>query len=108
MALADLGLTITEPIEVSTDNKGAYDLCHRYTSAQNSRHEDQKMFKMRELTGSGIVTARNTLTDKNPADWSTKVLTWVVFEKHHSKVLNLPAFIRMVSDDMAGNAPACT
>ena len=25
-----------------TDNKGAYDLCHRFTSAQNSRHVDRK------------------------------------------------------------------
>ena len=31
------------PIEVFTDSKSAYDLCHRYTSAQNSRHVDRKM-----------------------------------------------------------------
>ena len=33
-----LGYEIDSPVPVYTDNKGAYDLCHRFTSAQNSRH----------------------------------------------------------------------
>ena len=37
--------------DVFTDSKAAYDLCHRLTTAQNSRHVDRKMFKMRELRG---------------------------------------------------------
>ena len=44
------------PIAAGTDNKGAYDLGHRFTSAQNSRHVDRKLFKMRELRGAGVVT----------------------------------------------------
>ena len=51
-----LGHTQAEPIEVFTDNKAAYDLCHRFTSAQKSRHIDRKLFKMRELRGNGLVT----------------------------------------------------
>ena len=97
--LSDIGLPITDPIEVCTDNKGAYDLCHRYTSAQNSRHVDRKMFKMRELRGCGKVTVRHIPTDKNPADLFTKILTRSVFEKHRSTVLNLPALLRMVGSN---------
>ena len=48
-----LGHEVSGPVEVSTDSKAAYDLCHRFTSAQNSRHIDRKMFKMRELRGAG-------------------------------------------------------
>ena len=43
--LQHIGSSRSEPIEVGTDNKGAYDLCHRFTifalrrSPQNSRHD---------------------------------------------------------------------
>ena len=33
-----LGLEVSGPVEVFTDSKAAYDLCHRFTTAQNSRH----------------------------------------------------------------------
>ncbi|KAL1518494.1 hypothetical protein AB1Y20_002785 [Prymnesium parvum] len=69
----ELGVEFDEPIEVCTDNKGAFDLCHRYTSAQNSRHIDRKLFKMRELRGAGDVTVRHIPTDLNPADLFTKL-----------------------------------
>ena len=36
-----LGLAVYGAIKTFTDNKGAYDLCHRYTSAQHSRHVDR-------------------------------------------------------------------
>ena len=76
------------PIDVSTDNKGAYDLCHRFTSAANSRHVDRKLFKMRELRGAGFVNVRHVPTESNPADMFTKVLTRQPFEKHRRTVLN--------------------
>ena len=79
------------PVEVSTDNKGAYDLCHRFTSAANSRHVDRKLFKMRELRGAGTVMVKHVGTDHNPADLFTKVLGRQVFEKHRRTVLNLAA-----------------
>ena len=78
------------PVEVSTDNKGAYDLCHRFTSAQNSRHIERKVFKMRELRGAGVVAVKHVPTEHNPADLFTKVLGRQVFEKHRRTVLNLP------------------
>ena len=77
-------------IVAHTDNKGAYDLCHRFTSAQNSRHIDRKLFKMRELRGAGRVNVKHVSTDKNPADLFTKVLGRQTFEKHRRSVLNLP------------------
>ena len=77
-------------IECFTDNKAAYDLCHRFTSAQNSRHIDRKMFKMRELRGAGVVTVAHVGTEYNPADLFTKILSRQPFEKHRKTVLNLP------------------
>ena len=88
--LAFIGHEQDTAIEVFTDNKAAYDLCHRFTSAQNSRHIDRKMFKMRELRGAGIVTVAHVGTEHNPADLFTKILSRQPFEKHRKTVLNLP------------------
>ena len=85
-----LGHHMDEPIEVSTDSKAAFDLCHRFTSAQHSRHIDRKLFKMRELRGAGRVTVKHIPGETNPADLFTKILTRQPFEKHRKTVLNLP------------------
>ena len=77
------------PIEVGTDSKAAHDLCHRYTSAQNSRHIDRKLFKMRELRGADVVTVRHIAGETNPADLFTKILSRQIFERHRKTVLNL-------------------
>ena len=74
-----------------SDNKGAYDLCHRYTSAQNTRHIDRKLYKMRELRGAGRVTVKYVPTGDNTSDIFTKVLSHQPFEKHRRVVLNLAA-----------------
>ena len=76
------------PIAVGTDNKGAHDLCHRFTSASNSRHIDRKLFKMREMRGAGIVTVEHVPTEINPADILTKILSRQLFEKHRAVVMN--------------------
>ena len=83
-----IGYVHEGPVEVSTDNKGAYDLCHRFTSAANSRHVDRKLFKMRELRGAGTVVVKHVPTEFNPADLFTKVLGRQEFEKHRRTVLN--------------------
>ena len=88
--VAFLGHRIEDAIEVKTDSKAAYDLCHRFTSAQNSRHVDRKVFKMRELRGAGRVVVRHIPGETNPADLFTKVLSRQPFEKHRKTVLNLP------------------
>ena len=85
-----IGHEFDGPVEVATDNKAAYDLCHRFTSAQNSRHIDRKLFKMRELRGAGLVTVSHVPTELNPADLFTKILSRQPFEKHRKTVLNLP------------------
>ena len=51
---AFLGRKLNKAVRVYTDNKGAYDLCHRFTTSQHSRHIDRKIFKMRELRGAGV------------------------------------------------------
>ena len=85
-----IGYETDGPIEVATDNKAAYDLCHRFTSAQHSRHIDRKLFKMRELRGARRVVVKHVPTEVNPADLFTKVLGRQPFEKHRRTVLNLP------------------
>ena len=42
------------PVEVATDNTGAYHLCNSSTTGQNSRHVERKVFKMRELRRRGV------------------------------------------------------
>jgi hypothetical protein len=85
-----LGHETPDAIEVHTDSKAAFDLCHRFTSAQNSRHVDRKLFKMRELRGAGRVVVRHIPGESNPADILTKVLSRQPFEKHRKVILNLP------------------
>ena len=58
------------------------------TSAQNSRHIDRKLFKMRELRGAGEVVVRHIPTADNCADLFTKILSRQPFEKHRKVVLN--------------------
>ena len=89
--LAFIGVIFDEPVEVYTDNKAAHDLCNRYTTSQNSRHVDRKMFKMRELRGAGTTTVTHIPTEQNPADLFTKILGRQVFEKHRATVLNSKA-----------------
>ena len=84
-----LGHETEDAIEVKTDSKAAYDLCHRFTTAQNSRHVDRKMFKMRELRGANRVKVKHIPGETNPADLFTKILGKQVFEKHRKYVLNL-------------------
>ena len=66
--LKQLGYDCTDPVEVYTDNKAAYQLCNRHTTTSNSRHVDRKMFKMRELRGAGVVNVSHIPTEANPAD----------------------------------------
>ena len=86
-----IGFEVDGAVPVYTDNKAAHDLCNRFTTAQNSRHVDRKMFKMRELRGAGVVEVMHIATELNPSDLFTKVLGRQVFEKHRSTVLNLSA-----------------
>ena len=86
-----IGVAVSAAIQVYTDNKAAHDLCNRYTTAQNSRHVDRKVFKMRELRGAGTVVVKHIPTDANPADMFTKVLTRQVFERHARVVMNWAA-----------------
>ena len=92
-----LGHDTSGPVEVCTDSKAAYDLCHRFTSASNSRHVDRKLFKMRELRGAGVVVVRHIPGDSNPADLFTKILTRQPFEKHRKVVLNTAALSASVT-----------
>ena len=98
-----LGYVLNGPVPVYTDNKGAYDLCHRFTSAQNSRHVDRKLFKMRELRGAGEVTVDHVPTELNPADLMTKILKRQVFERHRRTVLNCGASVCEATEGSESN-----
>ena len=86
---AFLGRKLNKAVRVYTDNKGAYDLCHRFTTSQHSRHIDRKVFKMRELRGAGVTEVHWLSGLTNPADLFTKILTRQAFETHRRTVLNL-------------------
>ena len=86
-----LGLDVGEAVDVWTDSKAAYDLCHRFTTSQHSRHIDRKYFKMRELRGAGVVNVKHISGETNPADIFTKILTKQPFDKHRKTVMNLSA-----------------
>ena len=88
---AFLGRKLNKAVRVYTDNKGAYDLCHRFTTSQHSRHIDRKVFKMRELRGAGVTEVHWLSGLTNPADLFTKILTRQAFETHRRTVLNLAA-----------------
>ena len=77
-----LGHDVSDAIRAHTDSKAAFDLCHRFTSSQHSRHVDRKLFKMRELRGAGQVVVRHIPGETNPADLFTKILSRQPFEKH--------------------------
>ena len=66
-----IGYVCKGDVMVETDNKGAYELCHKYTSAQHTRHIDRKLFKLREMRGAGIVKVQYIPTDENTADLFT-------------------------------------
>ena len=87
--LDTLGEVITEPIDVYTDNQGAFDLCHRCSAGQNSRHVDRKMYKMRELRGAAVVNLHKIPGTANPADMFTKPLARQPFEMYRKEVMNL-------------------
>ena len=89
--LEALGETIEEPMSVYTDNQAAFDLCHRFSAGQHSRHVDRKMYKMRELRAEGKVDVRKIDGTKNPADMFTKPLAKTEFHEHRATVMNLAA-----------------
>ena len=79
------------PVEVGTDNKGSYDLCHREGPAAGSRHFERKVFKMRELRGKGVVKVIKVSTEDNEADIFTKPLDRPTFERHRDTLMNVAA-----------------
>ena len=87
------------PINVYTDNKGAYDFCHRFTSAQNSRHVHRKLFKMREMRGAGEVVVSHVPTDDNPADLFTKILSHDSRSRSTARPSSTPPATRALSSD---------
>ena len=55
------------PLEVDTDSKSAYDLCHRHSAGDSSRHVQRREWKMRELQFNSAVRLRLVTTDKMTA-----------------------------------------
>ena len=76
------------PTLVGTDNKGAYDLCHRATVGRHSRHVERKVFKMRELRFAGKVKVELVPTKDNASDMLTKALDEHTFARHRDTIMN--------------------
>ena len=75
------------PVEVGTDNSGAFDLCHRTTRGRHSRHVERKYFKMRELKHTGKVKLLLVPTKEMAADMMTKALDDATFIRHRATVM---------------------
>ena len=86
--LADMGIDVCEPVEVYTDSKSAFNICHRVSAAQDTKHINRKVYKMREIRGSGRVVLKKIETEHNITDLFTKVLKRQVFEKFRAKVVS--------------------
>ena len=72
--LSFIGYEWSGPVSVETDNKGAYDLCHRFLfGSALASHGHHTMFKMRELNGAGIVAVKYLSTKENTSDVFTKI-----------------------------------
>ena len=86
-----LGYVLDGPIEVETDNKGAFDLCHRYSAGASSKHIERKVYKMRELRGGGFVEMEHIKGTANYADMFTKSLPRRAFEDYRAECMNTTA-----------------
>ena len=102
--LEDLLVIFTTPFPLFTDNKGSYDLCHRYSSGQHSRHVNRQYFKARELRGGGIICIIKVDTGSNWSDIFTKAVSVQLFKKHVASILGM----RCSSDGSAFIAIAFT
>ena len=102
--LQALGDDLDGPIDVHTDNQGAFDLCYRSSPGNNSRHVDRKMYKMRELRGSAMIALHKIAGTENPADFFTKPLTKQPFDMYRKQVMNLGSrkYSTGPRDDAAG------
>jgi len=79
------------PVDIGTDSKSAYDLCHRQSAGQFTRHVERRVFKMRELVGGHKVKLSLIPTASNRSDMFTKILDRQPFERHRNDVMNLAA-----------------
>ena len=89
MLCSAMGMYFTVPVVVDTDNKGAYDLCHRESTGAHSRHVNRRVYKARELRAMRVIKPRLVPTDDNVADMFTKMLDRGKFTKFRNEVMNI-------------------
>ena len=87
--LGDLGITISDAVDLYVDNKGAIDLSHDYVANDKTKHIERRHFKVRELVQDAAIRVRYIATADNVADIFTKALERVPFQQLRAKLLNM-------------------
>ena len=77
------------PVDLDTDNKGAFDMAHDFVSNSRVRHYERRALKIRELVENGLIKLKQVRTDENPSDIFTKALGKRLFEKYRKVLLNM-------------------
>ena len=90
MLLSDMGIEITDPIDVFVDNKGAIDLSYDYMANERTKHIARRHFKIRELVQEAAIRVKYVASSDNIADIFTKPLDKKQFLFLRAKLLNLP------------------
>ena len=89
--LEHVGYRREGPIAAGTDNKGAFDLCHRNSAGDSTRHVKRREFKMRELVARQQVKLSLVRTAEMHADFLTKVLDITGFNRCRAALMSLKA-----------------
>ena len=75
-------LRVKKPMKMTTDNSGAVDISHNWSSAGRTRPIDVWLKFLRELKEAGILLMEHEAGSENEPDRFTKNLARPLFEKH--------------------------
>ena len=69
------------PTVTDVDNQSAFDLVHGTSPGKHTKHIQRREFKCREWRAAGETAYRKVGSNDNPADFFTKALDRIPFEK---------------------------
>jgi len=82
-----LGFKQEKPTTMYEDNQGTIFMSRSVGAFNRSKHIDTRVFRLRELVASGVLSLVKVLTTYNVADIFTKGLAGPVFAEHRSYFL---------------------
>ena len=85
--LKDIGIEMTLPIVVKTDNIGALFMSQNSSTGVRSQHVDTRYHFIRENVDDGIVKVEFVKSSEHDSDIFTKNVSHEIYEKHAKKFL---------------------